>query len=128
VPKIDIQELTKLYYTIGEVAKLLNVNTSLLRFWEKEFQLEVSKKNNKGNRLYSVKEIETINQIYQLVKLEGYTLDGAQKKIRRTKNTSYLVSDKIVLNSSTQSIDNEKLENLISSLQLIKTKLISLKD
>jgi DNA-binding transcriptional MerR regulator len=82
VPLIDIQQLSKLYYSIGEVAELLDVNASLLRFWEKEFKFEISKKNAKGNRLFSVKEIEKINRIYHFVKIEGYTLDGAKKALR----------------------------------------------
>jgi len=80
VPIIDIQQLSKLYYSIGEVADLLNVNASLLRFWEKEFQFEISKKNAKGNRLFSVKEIEKINRIYHFVKIEGYTLEERRKR------------------------------------------------
>ena len=63
MPIIDIQQLSKLYYSIGEVSKLLNVNPSLLRFWEKEFQLEVSKKNKKGNRLFTKKDIDYLTQI-----------------------------------------------------------------
>lgn len=82
MPLIDIQQLSKLYYSIGEVSSLLDVNPSLLRFWEKEFELEVSKKNKKGNRLFTTKEIEKINKIYQLVKVEGYTLDGAKKALK----------------------------------------------
>lgn len=82
MPLIDIQQLSKLYYSIGEVSTLLDVNPSLLRFWEKEFELEVSKKNKKGNRLFTTKEIEKINKIYQLVKVEGYTLDGAKKALK----------------------------------------------
>ena len=60
MPAIENQTLSKLYYSIGEVASMLQVNASLLRFWEKEFNLTVSKKNKKGNRLFSVKEIEQI--------------------------------------------------------------------
>mgnify|MGYP000574623084 CR=1 FL=1 len=51
-------EFTKRYYSIGEAAALFELNTSALRFWEKEFQFVISKKNAKGNRLYSIKEIE----------------------------------------------------------------------
>ena len=79
---IDIQSLTKMYYSIGELSKMLGVNASLLRFWEKEFNLKVSKRNKKGNRLYSVKEIEKISQIYTLVKVNGYTLEGAKKALK----------------------------------------------
>ena len=59
--KIDHSRLTKLYYSIGEVADMLDVNTSLMRFWEKEFSTIKPKKNKKGNRLYTVKEIQKID-------------------------------------------------------------------
>ena len=108
---IDIQSLTKMYYSIGELSKMLEVNASLLRFWEKEFGLKVSKRNKKGNRLYSVKEIEVINKIYALVKVNGYTLDGAKKAIK----------DK----SSNPSIDEKQL--VITKLSNIRERLIHLK-
>lgn len=108
---IDIQSLTKMYYSIGELSKMLEVNASLLRFWEKEFGLKVSKRNKKGNRLYSVKEIEVINKIYALVKVNGYTLDGAKKALK----------DK----SSNSSIDEKKL--VITKLSKIRERLIQLK-
>ena len=108
---IDIQSLTKMYYSIGELSKMLEVNASLLRFWEKEFGLKVSKRNKKGNRLYSVKEIEVINKIYALVKVNGYTLDGAKKALK----------DK----SSNPSIDEKQL--VITKLSNIRERLIHLK-
>jgi len=108
---IDIQSLTKIYYSIGELSKMLEVNASLLRFWEKEFGLKVSKRNKKGNRLYSVKEIEVINKIYALVKVNGYTLDGAKKALK----------DK----SSNPSIDEKQL--VITKLSNIRERLILLK-
>ena len=116
MPIIDIQQLSKLYYSIGEVSKLLNVNPSLLRFWEKEFQLEVSKKNKKGNRLFTVKEIEKINKIYHFVKVEGYTLEGAKKalKLKEVKQENVI---KIHAN-----------EDLIRRLEVIKIKLLTIKN
>jgi DNA-binding transcriptional MerR regulator len=116
VPIIDIQQLSKLYYSIGEVGKLLDVNTSLLRFWEKEFNLEVSKKNKKGNRLFTKKEIEKINKIYQLVKVEGYTLEGAKKALKLKE-----VKQENVIEIHTN-------ENLIRRLEAIKIKLLSIKN
>ena len=71
---IDISKLTKLYYSIGELAAMLEVNSSLLRFWEKEFEFQVGKKNAKGNRMYGIKEIAFINHVYQLVKIQGLPL------------------------------------------------------
>ena len=111
MPVIDTQHLTKLYYSIGELAEMLDVNASLLRFWEKEFNLKVSKRNKKGNRLYSVKEIEEINKIYALVKVQLFTLDGAKKAIR-TKDKSLIFDAK---------------QTVASKLDNIKTRLLKLK-
>lgn len=71
----------KLYYSIGEVADLFDVNASTLRFWEKEFGFEL-KKTRKGNRQYTPKDIEKIRLIHHLVKERGFTLDGARKKMK----------------------------------------------
>jgi DNA-binding transcriptional MerR regulator len=114
MPLIEIQQLSKMYYSIGEVAEFLNVNTSLLRFWEKEFQLEVSKKNKKGNRLFTVKELEKINKIYQLVKIEGYTLDGAKKALKSKEPRP-------------QTVTLSQTEQVILKLEEIKSKLLALK-
>lgn len=114
MPLIDIQQLSKMYYSIGEVADFLDVNTSLLRFWEKEFQFEVSKKNKKGNRLFTVKELEKINKIYQLVKIEGYTLDGAKKALKSKEPRP-------------QTISLSQTEQVILKLEQIKSKLLALK-
>ncbi|MEJ6505780.1 MAG: MerR family transcriptional regulator [Crocinitomicaceae bacterium] len=111
MPVIDSTVLTKLYYSIGELADLLDVNASLLRFWEKEFNLKVSKRNKKGNRLYSVKEIEEINIIYSLVKVQLYTLDGAKLAMRSKENKGALDSKQLV----------------VSKLEGIKKKLLKLK-
>ena len=116
MPIIDIQQLSKLYYSIGEVAELLNVNASLLRFWEKEFQFEIAKKNAKGNRLFSVKEIEKINRIYYFVKIEGYTLDGAKKALR-SKSVPTIATE----TSSDHSAVIRKLENIKARLVQLKS-------
>ena len=72
----------KLYYSIGEIAEAFGVKTSLLRFWEKEFELLKPKKNLKGTRRYSRVDIENIGLIYSLVKKRGFTIDGAKEKIK----------------------------------------------
>jgi DNA-binding transcriptional MerR regulator len=79
--EVKIEEL-KLYYSIGEVAELFSVNTSLIRFWEKEFDVLKPKKNKKGNRLFTKEDVENLHRIYRLVKKEGYTLDGAKKMLK----------------------------------------------
>ena len=119
VPAIDIQHLSKLYYSIGELSNLFGVNASLLRFWEKEFQFVISKKNAKGNRLYSIKEIEKINRIYLLVKIEGYTIEGAKKALKSKQKDSV----------SENNLNPEESNNsaLILKLESIKKRLILLK-
>ena len=79
-PKIE-----KLYYSIGEVAKIFEVNTSLIRFWEKEFDIIKPHKNKKGNRLFTQKDIDHFHLIYHLVKERGMTLKGARKKLKENK-------------------------------------------
>lgn len=73
----------KLYYTIGEVAEMFQVNTSLIRFWEKEFTILQPKKNSKGNRKFNKKDIEHLQLIYQLVKEKGMTLRGAKDRLKK---------------------------------------------
>jgi DNA-binding transcriptional MerR regulator len=78
-------KVEKLYYSIGEVAKMFDVNTSLIRFWEKEFDIIKPKKNKKGNRLFTKKDIDNFHIIYHLVKEQGMTLKGAKKKMKENK-------------------------------------------
>ncbi|HTX89332.1 MAG TPA: MerR family transcriptional regulator [Bacteroidales bacterium] len=75
----------KLFYSIGEVAELFEVNPSLIRYWEKEFQILNPQKNTKGNRQFTPKDIDTLRIIYHLVKERGYTLEGAREKLRRNR-------------------------------------------
>lgn len=79
---VDLAEISKLYYSIGEVANMFEVNPSLIRFWEKEFSSIKPKKNKKGNRLFTAKDIEQFKKIYVLVKEQGYTLDGAKSRLK----------------------------------------------
>lgn len=99
----------KLFYTIGEVASSLNVNISLIRFWEKEFSILKPKKNKKGNRLFSKKDVYNLKLIFHLVKERGFTLEGARKKLKENKEDTI------------NSID------IINRLKEIKKFLISLK-
>ena len=122
--EISEKQLTKLYYTIGEVATMFNVNTSLIRFWEKEFTIIQPKKNKKGNRLFTPKDIINFNNIYNLVKEQGFTLEGAKNalKVNNLQNiNSVKLEDKIVSESS---IDKT---NIIQSLENVKIKLRKLR-
>jgi len=79
------QKVEKLFYTIGEVAAMFDVNTSLIRFWEKEFDIIKPQKNKKGNRLFTKEDIDNFHIIFHLVKERGMTLKGAKKKMKENK-------------------------------------------
>lgn len=100
----------KLYYSIGEVAQMFGLNTSHIRFWEKEFDIIKPKKNKKGNRLFTKEDIDNLRLIHHLVKEQGYTLEGAKKKIKDDRKA---VEDNM---------------ELIRSLQNVKSFLLDLKD
>jgi len=72
------KEIQKMFYTIGEVADMFKVNTSHIRFWSKQFDIIKPATNKKGNRLFTVKDVENFKTIYHLVKEKGFTLKGAK--------------------------------------------------
>ena len=120
--EITEKQLTKLYYTIGEVAEMFNVNTSLIRFWEKEFTIIQPKKNKKGNRLFTPKDVVNFNKIYNLVKEQGFTLEGAKNALKN--KTTFAEADSSLNSQEKTSIDHSEL---IQSLEKVKSKLSSLK-
>ena len=81
-----MDENHKLYYSIGEIANMLNVNNSLIRFWEKEFDIINPKKNSRGNRIFTKNDVQNISLIHHLLKEKKYTIQGAKKKIRENKD------------------------------------------
>lgn len=74
-------KVEKLYYSIGEVAEMLSVPVSTIRFWENEFDILKPLKNKKGNRLFTPADIKNLKILHHLVKEEGMTLSGAKKKL-----------------------------------------------
>lgn len=104
------KKVEKLYYSIGEVADMFGVNTSLIRFWEKEFDIIKPKKNKKGNRFFTKQDINHISMIYHLVKERGLTLKGAKKKLKENKEDS---------------VNNHEI---VQSLKEIKNLLLEIKD
>ena len=105
---IDLPE--KRYYKIGEVAKAFDVNVSLIRFWEKEFEIIKPKKNAKGNRLFTLDDVSNFKLIYNLVKERGFTLDGAKQKLKKNPETT---------------INHHEI---ISRLETVKAELIKIKN
>ncbi len=79
--------IERIYWTIGEVAEQLGVNTSLLRYWEKEFGVLRPKRTGKGDRLYSKDDIAKIREIQVLLKERGFTIQGAKDQLRSAKRT-----------------------------------------
>jgi DNA-binding transcriptional MerR regulator len=75
------RKVEKLYYSIGEVAEMLVVPVSTIRFWENEFDILKPMKNKKGNRLFTPADIKNLKILHHLVKEEGMTLSGAKKKL-----------------------------------------------
>lgn len=100
----------KLYYTIGEVAEKFGVNASLIRFWEKEFEVLKPKKNDNGKRLYTKSDLENLQLVFNLVKIEGYTLEGAKK----------IIDGKL--------FDSRKEKKIVKSLTDIRTQLLDMKN
>jgi DNA-binding transcriptional MerR regulator len=79
------KKIEKLFYPIGEVAKIFDVSVSSIRYWEKEFNILKPKKNKKGNRMFTKKDLDNLRIIYHLTKERGFTLEGARKKLRDNK-------------------------------------------
>lgn len=108
---LQTDTLTKLYYSIGEVAEMFDVNTSLIRFWEKEFKTIQPKKNKKGNRMFTPKDIEQLRVIYHLLKERGFTIEGAKRKLKDNKeetiNTTELVNKLRYVRAELEKIKNQ---------------------
>lgn len=104
------ENLTKLYYSIGEVADMFELNNSLLRYWEGEFSELKPRKNRKGDRQFTVTDIETVVDIYNLVKERGFTIDGARKELKELKTRK------------------KKMAPIIKKLNKVKSSLKSMHD
>ena len=105
---MEIKLPEKLYYNIGEISKAFNVNPSLLRFWEKEFDILNPKKTIKGTRKYNSVDIKNLKLIYNLLKVRGFTIDGAKEKIKSESKKIEIV---------------QKLEKIKSKLEIIEKEL-----
>jgi DNA-binding transcriptional MerR regulator len=89
------RDINKMYYTMGEVTEMFNVNASHIRFYEKEFDILQPKKNKKGNRLFTPEDIENLKIIFNLVDEKGFTLKGA-KDYLKNKKTGVRENQKII--------------------------------
>jgi DNA-binding transcriptional MerR regulator len=112
MPVKEDSEITKMYYTMGEVTAMFDVNPSLLRYYEKEFPILTPKKNKKGNRLFTGEDIEHLKIIFHLIRDKGYTLTGAK---------DYLKSNTAEVKDTERVIDS--LENIKKFLLEVKEQL-----
>ena len=107
------REIKKKYFTIGEVAKNLKLSTSQIRFWETEFKELNPKKNSKGSRKFTEKDIVVLKEIQSLLKNKKFTIDGAKKIIKKKTNINYTGNDDII----------EKLNTVKEKLLYLKKKI-----
>lgn len=104
-------KVEKMFYSIGEVADMFGVNTSLIRFWSNTFpDIIKPQKNKKGNRLFTPTDVSNIKLIYHLVKEKGMTLEGARKRIKENRDG-----------------ENNSFE-VIESLKTVKELLLEIKE
>jgi DNA-binding transcriptional MerR regulator len=104
------RDISKLYYTMGEVSAMFDVNQSLLRFYEKEFDILQPKKNKKGNRYFTPEDIENLKIIFNLIRDKGYTLQGAKDYLKENLN------------------DTKDNQGIINSLETLKQFLLEVRD
>ncbi|CDS91776.1 MULTISPECIES: MerR family transcriptional regulator [Sphingobacterium] len=104
------REINKLYYTMGEVTAMFNVNASQIRFYEREFDIIQPKKNKKGNRLFTQDDIANLKIIFNLVKDKGYTLQGAREYLRTNKSEA------------------KENQRVVDSLEKLKSFLLEVRD
>ncbi|MEM6632397.1 MAG: MerR family transcriptional regulator [Bacteroidota bacterium] len=102
--------IKKQYFTIGEVSKALDLTPSLIRFWETEFREIRPKKNRKGNRVYTPKDVEILRRIQYLVKVQKFTIKGAKERLRSEQST----------------IDQDV--QIVETMQKLRTFLLELKE
>ena len=107
---MEIHLPEKRYYSIGEVAKAFGVNTSKIRFWEKEFDILSPKKNNKGTRKFTPEDVKNLQLIYHLVDEQGFTLEGARQRLKDEKQ---------------KTLSNFEI---VAKLEKVKRELVALKE
>ncbi|MCS6981210.1 MAG: MerR family transcriptional regulator [Flavobacteriales bacterium] len=123
------EEDLKIFYSISEVARHLGVNASLIRFWEKEFPQLKPRKNSRGERLYTKKDIQLLERIYHLVKVEGFTLEGARRHLnKRSRSSSQPCTEEPSEVASPPSANCQELRNIQERLQAAYERIINLQN
>lgn len=129
--------IQKQYFSISEVADMLGVNASLLRFWEKEFKQIQPKTNSRGKRSYRAKDIEVLRAIYVLVKEQGFTLEGARKALSARKGAlseagkiakqAAKASVAVDTTAQTKTLSEEARKQAVDKLVKLRAKLLTLR-
>jgi DNA-binding transcriptional MerR regulator len=101
------KKIEKLYYSIGEVSRMLNVPVSTVRFWENEFEVLKPMKNKKGNRMFTATDLKNLMIIHKLLKDERMTIEGVKMKLKGKRQE---VEYKYEINESLQRIRNLLIE------------------
>ena len=123
------KEIEKIFYSIGEVAKMFDVNTSHIRFWSKQFDVIKPATNKKGNRMYTMVDIENFKVIYHLVKEKGFTLKGAKVEMQALKKKMKLAGEpKMEVIVSSDSVLSELPETDVAPVQNDLVDKIALKN
>ncbi len=125
---LDDKQPEKIYYSIGEVAAMFDLTVSNVRYWENEFDVLMPKKNSRGDRFFTKKDIENIRIIKMLMKEKGFTIEGAKKQLResrdqlatRTKLVDSLTEIREFLSQLKLQLDEVPSEKTISIEQELK--------
>ena len=104
------REISKMYYTMGEVSAMFDVNQSLIRYYEREFDILQPKKNKKGNRYFTPEDVENLKIIFHLIRDKGYTLAGAKDHLKNNIG------------------DTKENQNVISTLENLKRFLLEVRE
>lgn len=115
--------IERIYWTIGEVAEQLGVNTSLLRYWEKEFGVLRPKRTGKGDRLYTKDDIAKIKEIQVLLKEKGFTIQGAKDQLRATKRVMEPTAK-----PPAPGLSEATVHEVIERLQRVRDELVMMRD
>ncbi len=125
----------KLYYTIGEVAEIMQTSTSQLRYWSGEFHLNV-RKNRKGDRLFQKEDLDKLKMIQHMLKDEGFTIEGAKKRLKQGVKSDFKQEvlevvveemEDLQIEANTVPANNANNYELVKRLKLIRDGLESLK-
>ena len=104
------RDISKMYYTMGEVTTMFGVNHSLIRYYEKEFDVLQPKKNKKGNRYFTNEDIENLKVIFHLVRDKGYTIQGAKDHLKNNMT------------------ETKSQQSILTSLENLKKFLLEVRD